>query len=77
MYPAGETYLEKKITVAYSRKMPAVAIAFKTFKMFAKRYKIPLSKMVDGARVKKDIKQLKREIKAYEKKHKPVNGLFF
>jgi hypothetical protein len=47
------------------------------YKMFAKRYKIPLSKVVGGIRVKKDIKQLKREIKSYEKKHRPKDGLFF
>lgn len=52
--------------------MPKVTVSYETYKMFAKLYKIPLSK--GGKR--KPIKQLQVEIREYETKHKPENGLY-
>lgn len=48
----------------------------KTYKMFAKRYKIQLSYVSNGKRYKKTMKRLAKEIYEYER-DKNLIGLYF
>lgn len=52
-------------------------ISYETYKTFAKLYKIKLSKVVDGIRIKKPMSELQKEIYTYEKYNKIKNGLYF
>ena len=53
------------------------AVSNQTYIFFAKKHKIPLSKVIDGNREKKTIPQLKGEIKSFEKKNKVTDGLYY
>jgi hypothetical protein len=44
------------------------AIGYATYKTYAKRYKIPITKMVKGKRVKKTMTELAKAIYKHEEK---------
>ena len=47
-------------------------IGYSTYKYYAKKYKIKLSKMKKGKRVLKSMKQLQKEIFKYENANKNI-----
>jgi len=52
-------------------------ISYDTYKQFAKQYKIRLSKVVNGKRIKKPMSELQHEIYNYEKNNNINKGLYF
>jgi hypothetical protein len=51
-------------------------LAYETVKQFARRYKIRLTKSVDGKRTSKTQRQLSTEIFNYEKRNDIQGGLY-
>ena len=51
-------------------------VSYDTYKKFAKRYRIRLTKDVNGRRSKKNIKELSKDIKRYEQSHGVKKGLY-
>ena len=54
-----------------------VAVAYESNKMFAKKYCINLTYVVNGKRKKKSLKQFQREIYDYEERNNITNGMYF
>ncbi len=53
------------------------AVSPLTYRMFARRYGIKLTKMANGSRKYRTSKELKKDIYNYEKKHKPKDGMYW
>ena len=53
------------------------AVSHESYRMFARRYKIKLTKLVRGVRKYRTSKELKKDIYAYEKKNRPKNGMYW
>jgi hypothetical protein len=53
------------------------AVSYDTYRLFAKKYNIRLTKATNGKRTPKSFSTFKREIKLYEKKHNIKNGLYY
>ena len=59
-------------------KRVLAAVSPLSYRMFAKKYKIRLTKVIKGVRKYRTSKELKKDIFAYEKKNRPVlNGMYF
>jgi len=52
-------------------------ISYKTYKQFAKKYKIKLTKVIDGKRIKKSFYDFQQEIYKFEDENNIKNGLYF
>lgn len=57
--------------------MKTVVVSYMTYKTYATRYGIKLTRKVFGVRRRKSMRDLSREIKNYEKNHKVRNGLYY
>ena len=55
----------------------ARVIAYETYKSYAKKYGIKITKKVNNKRVYKSMRQLSRDIYNYESKHPVKNGLYY
>jgi len=51
-------------------------ISYTTYKQFAKLYHIPLTHVREGARKRKSIKELRKQIKSHEHTHDVRGGLY-
>lgn len=53
------------------------AVSHLSYRMFAKRYGIRLMKKHNGRYIYRSPAQLKTDIYNFEKKNKPLNGMYF
>jgi hypothetical protein len=53
------------------------AVAHESYRNFARKYKIRLTKIIDNKRVRRKTSELKKDIYKYEKKYKPLGGMYF
>ena len=53
------------------------AVSYETYRKFAKKYNIRLTKTVNGVRKKKTFTDFKRQIRKYEKSHNVKGGLYY
>jgi hypothetical protein len=53
------------------------AVSHQSYRMFARKYKIKLTKRINNKQVRRTPAELKKDIYNYEKKYKPANGMYF
>ena len=59
------------------RVMHMVAVSPLSYRMYAKRYGIRLTKMEGNTRKYRRSKEFKNDIYYYEKRNRPKNGMYF
>ena len=58
------------------QRLKVSAVSYETYRHFAKKYGIRLTKGSVGNRVRISIRELSEKIKRYEKKHNIKDGLY-